>query len=276
MKKILALALALASAASVSACYTPQQQTGHGCRRSARRRNRRADRIGGHPRERGRRHRRRPDRRRNRRADRQRRDGPAARLRAAARLRRAAAAVAPSGPMTITATGSAPPSIDRPRREGLAWAEAPRPSPGSAAGRRDAAGAFRSAFSPPMALAGLGPARRLQKSFPKLPSSVWGLQRASKYASIGFRKFQFFSPNLGLSTACGRIEGKKSPTRPLGGQDRAPPRRALAPPGQSPIPLSPSIPILAFHNRDFLPRGSLRLYERPARPTRRLLAAGNI
>ena len=58
---------------------------------------------------------------------------------------------APSGPMTITATGSAPPSIDRPRREGLASAEAPGPSPGSAAGRRDAAGAFRSAFSPPIA-----------------------------------------------------------------------------------------------------------------------------
>ena len=97
-------------------------------------------------------------------------------------------------------------------------------------------------------LPGPGAARRLPKSFRKLPSSVRGFKKASKRPFIDFKKFQFLSQNRGLSMAYGRIEGKKSPAAPLGGQGRAPPWRALARPANRLFPSSPSIPILAFHN----------------------------
>ena len=86
----------------------------------------------------------------------------------------------------------------------------------------------------------------------------------------------FFSPNLGLSTACGRIEGKKiadpavgrTGSRAAGGARSPRPanRLSLCP---RPSPFSPFIPVISF-------RGVASPYERPARPTRRLLAVGNI
>ena len=92
MKKILALTLALACAGvGVGLLYAATADR-HACRRRNRRRHWRADRIGGVPRERGRRHRRWPDWRRDGRADRQRRDGAAAWIRPAAWIRRPAAA----------------------------------------------------------------------------------------------------------------------------------------------------------------------------------------
>ena len=76
----------------------------HTCRRRDRRGYGRADRIGGFRRQRGRRHRGRPDRRRDWRAGRQRRDG-------------ALRGVARDGATIITATASAPLSIETQRGE---------------------------------------------------------------------------------------------------------------------------------------------------------------
>ena len=74
MKKTLTLALGLAGALSLSACQTPQQQTGTLAGGAIGAGGGRADRIGAYPRQRGRRHRWGLARRRDRRFNRQRRD----------------------------------------------------------------------------------------------------------------------------------------------------------------------------------------------------------
>ena len=92
MKKILALALALAGAAVGVGLPDAATADRHPCRRRDRRGYWRADRLGGLRRQRGRRHCRRPDRRGHRRSGRQRGDG-------------AVAGAARDGAMITTATG---------------------------------------------------------------------------------------------------------------------------------------------------------------------------
>jgi hypothetical protein len=97
---------------------------------------------------------------------------------------------------------------------------------------------------------GWAPSEILPKASIERPGASKGFKRPS----IGFKKFQFLSPNRGLSMAYRRMKAKKIADRAVG---RTGPRAAEArarSPGQSPIPLSPSIPILAFPNRDFVER----------------------
>jgi hypothetical protein len=96
-----------------------------------------------------------------------------------------------------------------------------------------------------------GPSEILPKASIERPGASEGLQNPFHF----LQKISVLFPESGIINGLRANEGKKIGDPAVGRTGSRAAEARARPPGQSPIPLSPSIPILAFHNRDFLPRG---------------------